>query len=140
MILSIPRSIQSPHIPLRISMLEGLEILKSTGYEITEEAVNEHCLKVETPSFSAAIYVKDNEVSSVWYDDPIGRDSTTGKEQKVELYLSRYGLLSNWELRMDNGWMHYWFNPSDKVAMVYGIHKDVIRFNQYHAEPANLVR
>jgi len=37
---------------------------------------------------------------------------------------------------MDNGWMHYWFNPIEKVAMVYGINKDVIRFNQYHEEHA----
>lgn len=32
---------------------------------------------------------------------------------------------------MENGWMRYWFNPVDGVNMVYGIHMDVIRFNEY---------
>jgi len=32
-------------------------------------------------------------------------------------------------MRMDNGWMHYWFNDKEGIQMVYGIHNDVIRFN-----------
>jgi hypothetical protein len=87
--------------------------------------------KVNTDFFSVAIYPFENRIRSVWYDDPIGRESEAGIDQKAQLYLKRYGAIKNWELRMDNGWMHYWFNPSDKVAMVYGIHYDVIRFNQY---------
>lgn len=47
------------------------------------------------------------------------------------MYLDRYSSLNNWELRLDNGWMQYWFNDVDKMQMVYGLHKDVIRFNQY---------
>ncbi|MFH1814228.1 MAG: hypothetical protein ABIF28_08685 [Pseudomonadota bacterium] len=131
-----PNELQTPHVPLRISLPEGIEILRSTGYTATEETGAEHRFKVETPRFAVAIYAKDNEVGSVWYDDPTGRKTAPEKERKVELYLMRYGSLSNWELRMDNGWMHYWFNPIEKVAMVYGLHKDVIRFNQYHEEHA----
>jgi hypothetical protein len=67
----------------------------------------------------------------VWYDDPSGRDSQQGKEQKVLLYLERYGARADWELRMDNGWMRYWFNEAAHASMVYGIHMDVIRFNEY---------
>lgn len=132
----MPTRIDTPHIPLRLDLQEGMDILKSTGYKVIEETGTEHLFKVTTPSFSVAIYAKENEVSSVWYDDPVGRNSAASKEKKVELYLIRYGSLSNWELRMDNGWMHYWFNPVDRVAMVYGLHKDVIRFNQYREDHA----
>lgn len=34
-------------------------------------------------------------------------------------------------MRMDNGWMHYWFNDKEEIQMVYGIHNDVIRFNMF---------
>ena len=133
---SAPNELQTPHVPLRIGLAEGIEILQSAGYTVTEEIAAEHLFKVETPRFSVAIYAKDNEVGSVWYDDLTGRETAPGKERKIELYLMRYGSLSNWEFRMDNGWMHYWFNPIEKIAMVYGLHKDVIRFNQFHEEHA----
>ncbi len=133
---SAPNELQTPHVPLRIGLPEGIEILQSTGYAVTEETGADHLFKVEASRFAVAIYAKDTEVGSVWYDDPTGRETALGKEKKIELYLIRYGSLSNWELRMDNGWMHYWFNPIEKVAMVYGLHKDVIRFNQYHEEHA----
>lgn len=136
MALTAPNELQTPHVPLRVSLHAGIEILQSTGYTVTEETGAEHLFKVESPRFAVAIYAKNNEVGSVWYDDPTGRETAPGKEIKIELYLMRYGSLSNWELRMDNGWMHYWFNPIEKVAMVYGLHKDVIRFNQYHEEHA----
>lgn len=133
---SIPALLSSPHIPLRIALQEGIEILQSTGFNVVEETEPEQLFRVTTPTFGVAIYAKGNEVGSVWYDDPIGRATPIGKEKKIELYLMRYGSLSNWELRMENGWMRYWFNPYDKAAMVYGIHKDVIRFNQYSEEQA----
>src|SRR5438552_8080880 len=123
-------TLRTPHIPLGLSLVEGLSLLQAIG-PVEEESGSEHCYSVETSAFSAAIYEKEGVVSSVWYDDPLGRDSDAEKEHKVKLYLRRYGSLPNWELRMNNGWMLYWFNPKDKVAMVYGIHKDVIRFNQF---------
>jgi len=102
----LPEELITPHVPLGLMLDEGISILESTG----------------------------NEVGSVWYDDSTGRESTWGIEKKIEMYLERYGLLSNWELRMENGWMRYWFNPNDHASMVYGIHNDVIRFNQYDGE------
>ena len=78
-----------------------------------------------------ALYETDKVVSSVWYNDPFGRDSPAGREAKVTAYLSRYGSIDSWEQRMDNGWMHYWFNVSARAAMVYGLHNDVIRFNDW---------
>jgi hypothetical protein len=97
---------------------------------------SERCLRVDTKCFSAAIYPSDSEIEAVWYDDPIGRNSDGGRTEKVRLYLERYGAIENWELRLDNGWMHYWFNSEDNAAMVYGTHNDVIRFNYYDAESA----
>jgi hypothetical protein len=122
--------LNTPHIPLGLNLAEGLTILKSLG-SIVEEQNAERSYTVETAEFRVAIYERAGRVDSVWYDDPLGRSSDAEKEGKVKLYLKRYGSLSNWELRMNNGWMLYWFNPKDKAAMVYGIHKDVIRFNQF---------
>jgi hypothetical protein len=123
--------LNTPHIPLRIKLSEGLRVLKDLGEPMNEVVGNEQCFRVDGEFFSVAIYPEGTEVKSVWYDDPIGRDTAQGRTKKVEQYLARYGAIQNWELRLDNGWMHYWFNPSDKVAMVYGIHKDVLRFNIY---------
>ena len=38
-----------------------------------------------------AVCAKDSYVASVWYDDQIGRESDSGRERKIELYLMRYG-------------------------------------------------
>ena len=119
-----------PSIPLGLKLADGLFILKSIG-RVVEESGTEHRYAVVTRGIRISIYAKDCTVTSVWYDDPTGRESEAGKIRKVELHLKRYGSLENWELRMENGWMNYWFNPKDKAAMVYGTHKDVIRFNQY---------
>jgi hypothetical protein len=123
--------LRTPHIPVRLPLPEGLAILQSLGSPVDGSDGSERWIKVDTPLFSVAIYPSGERVRSVWYDDPTGRESARGKEAKVRRYLERYGPLSNWELRLDNGWMNYWFNPTDKAAMVYGIHKDVIRFNEY---------
>jgi len=37
---------------------------------------------------------------------------------------------------MVNNLMRYWVNACDKAAMVYSLHSDVIRFNQYDEEYA----
>jgi hypothetical protein len=124
----------TPHIPLGLDIAGGLSILTPLG-SIKEEQGREHSYTVDAGAFRVAIYEEAGKVGSVWYDDPSGRNSDAGREGKVKLYLERYGSLSNWELRTNNGWMIYWFNPKDRAAMVYGTHKDVMRFNQYH-EPS----
>ena len=128
--------LNTPHIPLRSSLREGIEILQAIGNNVTEEIGAEHCFKVDTSSFSVALYARKDYVASVWYDDPLGRGSAAGKERKIELYLMRYGSLSNWVLRMVNSSMQYWVNSYDKAAMVYSLYNDVIRFNQYYEEYA----
>jgi thioesterase domain-containing protein len=80
------------------------------------------------------IYADADEVDAVLYDDKSGRGSAQSKLAKIHQYLVRYGPLHDWEMRMDNGWMRYWFNVNARVSMVYGIHKDVIRFNRYEGE------
>jgi len=132
----LPDKLDTPHIPLRSSLRDGIEILQSIGPNIIEDIGSEHCFRLETSSFSIAVCAKDGHVASVWYDDPIGRGSAAGKERKIELYLMRYGSLSNWELRMVNDSMRYWVNGYDKAAMVYSLHRDVIRFNLYYEEYA----
>ena len=130
----LPDKLDTPHIPLRSSLRDGIKILQSIGLNIIEEIGSEHCFRLETSSFSVALCAKDGQVASVWYNDPTGRGSAAGKERKIELYLLRYGSLSNWELQMVNDSMRYWVNSRDKAAMVYSLHRDVIRFNLYHEE------
>lgn len=125
-----PKKLSSPHIPLGISIEEGLQIISAFG-EVKEENGKEHCFRVDTEDFDVAIYEEDGKVKSVWYSDPIGRIWKLGKKRKVDLYLKRYGNLSDWEERMDNGWIKYFYNTKSNSAMVYGLHMDVIRFNQW---------
>lgn len=131
-----PFELTSPHIPLGLRLSDGLAILRTLGYAIVEEADPEYSLKCQTPAFGVALYPAHDRVSSVWYDDISGRSSDTGRARRLVLYLRRYGDYADWEMRLDNGWMHYWFNPSAKVAMVYGVHNDVIRFNHYDGSHA----
>jgi hypothetical protein len=123
--------LQTPHVPLGIELREGLRFLEALRVELVEEKDPEHCFRADTASFSVAIYPEADRVRSVWYDDQVARESEATKRKKVLAYLARYGAIKNWEMRMDNGWMRYWFNPSDEAAMVYGVHMDVIRFKQY---------
>ena len=124
-----PRKLHSPKIDLGISISKGLEILKELGDPIEERDDTEHSFRVDGPEYDTAIYVNDGIVISVWFNDTLGRIWNKGKKLKVNLYLARYGALEDWELRLDNGWMHYHFNDKAGVNMVYGIHNDVIRFN-----------
>jgi len=123
--------LHTPHIALGTRVDEALPILQRLGQPRQEDVGRERSYRVDSPLFSIAIYPQDDVVCSVWYDDPTGRDSDAGRAEKIEAYLARYGAIGHWELRLDNGWMHYWFNASDRAQMVYGLHKDVIRFNQY---------
>jgi len=131
----LPICLATPYIELGISVESGLQLLRSMGCEVSELSDREHSFEARTLQFGVAIYVRDDVVGSVWYDDPLGRSTAQGRADKIRLYLKRYGTLSNWELRVDSGSMHYWFNPIDRASMVYGIHNDVIRFNQYVAAP-----
>ena len=126
-----PKSLNTPHIPLGISINEGLTLLKSLGEPQREDDNDTPCYRVNAPDFSVAIYEKNDIVESVWYDDPLGRIWNIGKRRKIKLYLERFGNVRDWEERMDNGWMKYFFNPKSKSAMVYGRHMDVIRFNRW---------
>jgi len=114
--------LSTPHIEIGAGVNGALSTLKQFGTPIHENASGEDSYRIETNKFSMAIYVKDNLVNAVWYDDPQGRESEEGIAEKVKAYLARHGKLENWELRQDNGWMLYWFNPTDQRQMVYGMH------------------
>ena len=120
-------SLLSPHVPLRIPAAEARTLLRGAKLRTRDDGSIVFSLR----GVKLALYETDDLISSVWYDDPAGRESTTGREAKVAAYLSRYGDMASWERRMDNGWMHYWFNVPARAAMVYGLHKDVIRFNTW---------
>jgi hypothetical protein len=126
----------TPHIPLGASIEEALMALEQFGKPVQDVSEEELCYRIETASFRMAVYPIGDVVGSVWYDDPSGRGSESGRASKVEAYLRLYGQLKNWERRLDNGWMHYWFNPADRAQMVYGVHNDVVRFNQYVEDPS----
>jgi hypothetical protein len=121
----------TPHIPLGLAVEDAITILQRFGIPVQEDTDLEHCCRVETPLFSVAVYPVAGKVRSVWYDDPTGRESDVARMEKVRSYLARYGRIQEWECRLDNGWMHYWFNPTAQAQMVYGLHKDVIRFNHF---------
>jgi hypothetical protein len=128
-------TLTSPHIPFSSSLAEALKVLNTLGVPVVEITDNEHSFRADTEHYEIAIYLDGDTIKSVWYNDPLGRESEEARGQKIKLYLERYGSLSNWKMTMDNGWMQYWFNESDGATMVYGMHMDVIRFNRYHPAP-----
>jgi len=126
--------IHTPHVPLRQALELGVSLLESAGCALVETDSDAQLFMAAGAAWSVTLHADDAVVASVVYDDPVGRESDNGKAKKITLYLARYGAPSHWEMRMHNGWMHYWFNPVDKVAMVYGVDMDVLRFNRYDGE------
>lgn len=125
-----PASLRTPDIPLGGAVNDSFELLKRYGEIVRVEDENDaRVYRTSTEEFSVAIYVRDGIVQSVWYDDPVGRALEIGRQRKISLYLARYRNTGTWELRMENGWMRYYFNDEDNLQMVYGIQADVIRFN-----------
>jgi hypothetical protein len=123
--------LKSPHIPLGITFEEGLKILQTVSSEIERvDEDNENFYRVSSDEFSCGFYLKSGLVSSTWYDDSTGRDSEDGINLKVTLYLQRYGDISEWEDGINNGWIQFFTNEKSGVGLAYGLHKDVIRFNQ----------
>ncbi|WP_421910613.1 hypothetical protein [Marinobacter sp.] len=123
--------LKTPHIPLGISLDEGIEILGSFSSEIEEfEEENEVFYKISCRDWECGFYCKDNIVQSTWFNDPFGREDEMGINRKVTLYLTRYGRIEDWEDRMNNGWIQFFFNEESGVNLAYGLHKDVLRFNQ----------
>ena len=124
--------LNSPHIPLGISSSEVKAILRglASGADITTQ--EDGSLTLVHCAIKITAYITEGVVTSVWYNDPLGRETSLGQEEKVAAYLARYGRTDAWECRMENGWMRYWYNAKANVSMVYGIHKDVIRFNVWH--------
>jgi len=124
-----PKKLFSPDIQLCISIEKGMEMLKKLVDAVEERDDKEYSYRVDTPEYDVAIYDKDGIVTSVWFNDPLGRIWSKGKAMKLKLYLARSGKPEDWELRLNNGGMHYHFNDQAGVNMVYGVHIDVIRFN-----------
>jgi hypothetical protein len=124
-----PKKLATPNIELGIPVKQGLEILSSFGEPVEERDEEEHSYRVDTSGFSLAIYNADGVVKGVWFDDPLGRIWARGKAMKINLYLARYGKPEDWELRLNDEWMHHHYNENADVIMVYGVHNDVIRFN-----------
>ncbi|WDT84421.1 hypothetical protein [Alteromonas sp. 009811495] len=117
-------------MPLGIPIEDGLAILKKIGSPVFFESEEERQYKFSNAAYNVAIYETDGIVSSAWYDDPIGRSWNLGRQKKVNLYLSRYDNISNWEARLNNGYIQFYFNDTLGLSMSYGLHKDVIRFNK----------
>lgn len=109
-------------------------MLKSCADQVLALEGDERGYSASSTNWELIIYATADEVDAVWYDDETGRGFAQSKLSKIHQYLSRYGALQDWELRSDNGWMRYWFNVSAGVMMVYGVHKDVIRFNRYEGD------
>lgn len=124
--------LKTPHIKLGISIDEGVEILRSISFTIEKcESEKEDFYKAICEDFECGFYSKDGVIHSSWYDDPTGRDSEDGIKEKIMLYLSRYGSIDGWEKGIDNGWIQFFNNKNAKIGMAYGIHKDVLRFNNF---------
>ena len=95
---------------------------------------NECGYSASSTNWKLTIYAAADEVDAVWHDDESGRGSAQSKLAKIHQYVARHGSLQDWELRLDNWSVRYWFNVSAGVMMVYGVHKDVIRCNKYEGE------
>ena len=133
-----PKSIETPHVPLGIDIEKALVILKSVSPKVAKEEIDgELSYRINSNYFDMAIYENNSKVSSIWYNDPSGRLTPFGKKRKIKLYLNRYGDINFWEKRMNNGWMTYYFNDADSVAMVYGNDQDVIRINEHIISETN---
>lgn len=128
------QELSTPHIPVRSDLASALTLLKSCADEVLVLEGEKVGYLATSKRWTMIIYADGAEVDAVWYDDAAGRRFDESTLEKVHRYLSRYGALTDWEMRLDNGWMRYWFNPQAGVAMVYGIHKDVIRFNRFDRE------
>ncbi|MDM8350882.1 hypothetical protein P8H27_18565 [Pseudomonas sp. sp1636] len=121
--------IRTPHIPAGISLEEGLSILSATGKVEEHDDEEELFYKVSYENFDIGFYQSEGKVTAAWYNDPTGRESDEGINQKVTLYLERYGKIEDWEEGINNGWIQFFNNNKNNIGMAYGVHKDVIRFN-----------
>jgi hypothetical protein len=128
------QELSAPHIPVRSSVASALSLLESCANQVLPLEGDERGYSASSAGWELIIYADADEVKAVLYDDESGRGSTQSKLLKIHQYLVRYGPLTDWEMRMDNGWMRYWFNVSAGVRMVYGVHKDVVRFGRYEGE------
>ena len=130
-----PRKIITPHVDLGVSLHVGVAVLRSTGAVVSEEVDGEQrTYRVSLPGYQMAIYDGGGFVSSVWYDDPAGRLTPFGKRRKIKLYMDRFTKNGSWQLRINNGWMKFYFNNVDRMQLVYGLHMDVIRINSWAGE------
>ncbi|MEM1096111.1 MAG: hypothetical protein AAGJ10_16045 [Bacteroidota bacterium] len=122
--------VSTPHIPLGISLGDGLKILTSVSPNVEKlEGANEDFYKVASDEWECGIYTNGQTVHSTWYNDALGRESEAGINQKVELYLTRYGAIEGWQEGLNNGWIQFFSNRKAGIGMAYGIQNDVIRFN-----------
>ncbi len=128
-----PIKLKTPHFGLGTSFDEGLAVLRRLGdvEEVTDVA-DGHSARVNTSHYAVALYEQHGRVSAVWYDDPSGRWTAIGKRRKLRLYFRRYAESGQWKLRINNGWMLFFFNDAVQATIVYGIHNDVIRINGRH--------
>ena len=128
-----PTKIITPHVDLGVSLHVGVAVLRSTGALVYGE---KRTYRVSLPGYQMAIYERGGFVSSVWYDDPAGRLTPFGKRRKIKLYMDRFTKNGSWQLRINNGWMKFYFNDVDHIQLVYGLHMDVIRINSSAGENA----
>lgn len=124
--------LKTPHIPLGISVDEATEILDSFSLAIEESSDGkERFYRISSDDWECGFYEEEGKVSATWYNDPLGRESDDGMDQKVTLYLARYGEIEDWQEGINNGWIQFFNNREAHVGMAYGLHKDVIRFNYF---------
>lgn len=124
----------APHIPVGSNVTSALTILDSCAGQVVPLDGGERGYSATSTDWELIIYAAAEEVDAVWYNDESGRGCAQSKLSKIHHFLAQYGTLADWELRMDNGWMRYWFNVRAGVMMVYGVYNDVIRFNRYEGE------
>lgn len=125
-----PIKLDTQHLELGVSVDAAVSVFQSTGGAIVSESDGEEKkYRVNLASYEMAFYYKDNKVCAVWYNDPAGRLTELGRQRKLNLYMQRFRRSGSWEMRLDNGWMRFFYNDVDAVSVVYGIHKDVVRVN-----------
>lgn len=122
----------TPFFDLGMPFTEAEKIIRNV--EGTIEVTTEDgriCIRNTTPNFACSIKEENGRLRTVWYDDPLGRDSEDGKARKMGLYMERQKKIGTWVNTIEDGYNLWWHNQIDDLMLVYGLHGDVILIHDY---------
>lgn len=131
-----PLKLATPHIELETPVQDALALLTAVGGDVRAGSDgSEELLRASCQTFELAFYHKDDRVTAVWHNDPVGRATWFGRRRKLHLYMRRFTKHGKWELRIDNGWMRF-FSTVPTVSVPFTEFVKMF-FESMHANVAN---